>query len=465
MDTIWTGPDLKSALIAAGRAKYAGLAQYIRGIVGNGLNPGDRLPPVRDLAFQIGVTPGTVARAYGVLIDEGLLEAGVGRGTFVAMPSRPIVMRSLIPDVPGMLDLLSPKLPECGQADLLRQALAAATRAVSDPDMLRYPSRITDMAARLAFAAMLADAPVGPFTPEDVVLSHGGQAAIMLILQTVLRGDAPVILVDELCYGGFRRSAELLRARVIGVPWDADGPDPVALDRLTQTHAAQIYLTSAEVSNPMGRGATGPRRAAIAAVAGRHGLHVVDDDCYRNGPYEGQSYRALLPDLGWYVTSPSKSLTAALRIGFVIPPQRHSAELARNAVSASFGVSRFLTDAFVHLVSHPARTGISQQVRAGVNDRVALMRDHLGAFALTTRADLPFGWLDLPPGWRAGAFCQAAEAAGVLIRSADDFALRDGRAVQAVRIAVNGQVDAGQFSAGLASLARLLRQPPGDISV
>ena len=465
MDTIWASPALTIAMQATGRAKYAGLAQFIRAAIGTGFQTGDRLPAVRDLAYQIGVTPGTVARAYGVLTREGLLEAGVGRGTFVAMPARAIVMRSLIPEVPGMLDLLSPKLPEHGQAELLRLALAASARAVPDGDMLRYPSRATDLAARIAFSQAMVDAPVGPFTPEDVVLSHGGQAAIMLILQTILRGDGPVVLVDELCYGGFRRACELLRAKVIGVPWDGDGPDPAALERLAQAQGAQIYLTSAEVSNPMGRGATVERRHQIATVAQRLGLHVVDDDCYRNGPYGGPSYRQLLPDLGWYVTSPSKSLTAALRIGFVIPPPRHSAELARNAVSASFGVSRFLTDAYVHLVRHPTCADVSLQIRAGVNARVQLMRDHLGGFALTTRTDLPFGWLDLPPGWRAGAFCQAAEAAGVLIRSADDFALRDGRAVQAVRIAVNGQVPEAQFGAGLAVLAQLLRQPPGDISV
>ena len=456
---------MASALNGAGRAKYLGLVQFIRGALGQHLHPKERMPAVRDLAYQIGVTPGTVARAYAVLIDEGLLEAGVGRGTFVAMPQRAIVMPSLAPDLPGILDLLSPKLPERGQAEMLRQALADAARAVSDPDMLRYPSRATDLAARIVFTAALADAPVGPFTPDDVVLSHGGQAAIMLILQTILRGDAPVILVDELCYGGFRRAGELLRAKVVGVPWDAEGPVPEALERLYLTHRPQVFLTSSEVSNPMGRGVSLLRRGQVAAIAERHGLHVVDDDCYRNGPFEGPGYRALLPELGWYVTSPSKALTAALRIGFVIPPARHSAELARNAVSASFGVSRFLTDAYVHVISHPDCANVSIQIRAAINALVRDMRFHLDEFGVTTRPDLPFGWLDLPPGWRAGAFCQAAKAAGVLIRSADDFALRDGRAVQAVRIAANGQVAVARFSDGLATLARLLRHPPQDISV
>ena len=53
MDTIWADPALNAALQAAGRAKYAGLAQFIRAAVGSSFQTGDRLPPVRDLAYQI----------------------------------------------------------------------------------------------------------------------------------------------------------------------------------------------------------------------------------------------------------------------------------------------------------------------------------------------------------------------------------------------------------------------------
>ncbi|MBU2359108.1 MAG: GntR family transcriptional regulator, partial [Alphaproteobacteria bacterium] len=79
-DTKWT-PDLS----AATRSKYEALASAIRDGVADGqLLPGAQLPPVRDLAYRIGVTPGTVARAYRLLVDDRVLVAGVGRGTFVA---------------------------------------------------------------------------------------------------------------------------------------------------------------------------------------------------------------------------------------------------------------------------------------------------------------------------------------------------------------------------------------------
>ncbi|MEY8840482.1 PLP-dependent aminotransferase family protein, partial [Cribrihabitans sp. XS_ASV171] len=80
-------------------------------------------------------------------------------------------------------------------------------------------------------------------------------------------------------------------------------------------------------------------------------------------------------------------------------------------------------------------------------------------------AEVPFVWLRLPAGWRAAAFTRAAEKAGVQIRSADEFALRDGRAPNAVRIAMNGHVPLDIFEAAMLRLRSLLDNPPEQISV
>ncbi|MDZ4134622.1 MAG: GntR family transcriptional regulator, partial [Paracoccaceae bacterium] len=79
-DTIWT-PDLARFP----GPKYLALNRALREAVKAGrLPPGAQLPTVRDLAWHIGVTPGTVSRAYQLATQEGLLAATVGRGTFVA---------------------------------------------------------------------------------------------------------------------------------------------------------------------------------------------------------------------------------------------------------------------------------------------------------------------------------------------------------------------------------------------
>ncbi|MEJ6398926.1 aminotransferase-like domain-containing protein [Yoonia sp. 208BN28-4] len=472
-DTKWT-PDLSNA----GRSKYKALAAAIReGIVSGQLSSGEQLPPVRELAFRVGVTPGTVARAYSVLTDEGRLNAGVGRGTFVAK-ARGIAQPVLAtPDAPVMLDpvldhpeqahLLSPKMPEAGQGALIRDAMTRLAQNMLPDQLLRYPSRDTDIAARASFAASVADAPVGPFELEDVVLANGGQSAIVMILQTVLTGTAPVIAVDELSYGGFRSAAMLCRAKVVGVPWDNAGPVPAALEHMIKTEGVQVFCTSAEVCNPIVRSATPERRQEIARMAERYGVHIVDDDCYRlmRTPHAGPSYRALLPDLGWYVTSPSKSITAALRIGFAIAARGWTSHLVRTSTFQSFGVTRLITDLYADIMAQPQMDAVMDGVQARIAQDVRAAVNILGRYQLTWSETVPFIWLELPLGWRAGEFCQAAEASGVLLKSADDFALRDSRSIHAVRIALNGQVSHERFAQAMRTLRDLLDHPPERISV
>lgn len=468
--TKWT-PDLTGT----GRAKYKALAQAIReGIVSGQLSAGEQLPPVRELAFQIGVTPGTVARAYSVLTEERRLIAGVGRGTFVAggRGAEPEVttanpMRDTMVDFMQSAHLLSPKMPDVGQGDVIRDGLQHMAQTAPSDHLLRYPSRHTDLCAREAFVGAIKDAPIGTYELEDVICAHGGQSGIVMILQTILQGAHPVIAVDELSYGGFRSAAHLCRARVVGVPWDSDGPLPEALTHLIKTESVQVFCTSAEVCNPTTRTTTPQRRVEIAAIAQRYGVHIIDDDCYRlmRSNHIGPSYRTLLPDFGWYVASPSKSISAALRIGFVIAPNGWSQALIRTSTFHSFGVSRLITDLYAYVMAHPklpqivddAKARIAQDVRGAVNV--------LGRHQIAWAEDVPFLWLSLPMGWRAGEFIQAAETVGVLIRSAEDFALRDGRAVHAIRIAVNGQMTHARFMEAMGVLRELLDHPPERLDV
>ena len=89
----------------------------------------------------------------------------------------------------------------------------------------------------------------------------------------------------------------------------------------------------------------------------------------------------------------------------------------------------------------------------------------LGGFDLNWAPDVPFVWLNLPSGWRAAAFSRAAEREGIQLRSADEFALRDGRAPNAVRIAMNGHVSLQRFEDAMLRLRALLDNPPEQISV
>ena len=89
----------------------------------------------------------------------------------------------------------------------------------------------------------------------------------------------------------------------------------------------------------------------------------------------------------------------------------------------------------------------------------------LGSFDVRWRKDVPFLWLHLPKGWRASAFCQAAEKVGVQVRAAEEFAGRDAQSPHAVRMAVNGGVSLQSFEAAMERLRDLLDNPAEQINV
>ena len=199
-----------------------------------------KLPPVRDLAWRLQITPGTVARAYSILTDQQVLRGEVGRGTFV----NPRTAAQIIPvDVPQEVDpvphgtggaswpvsLVAPGMPNVGQARHIR-GLMARVAAEPPSGMMHYPTRASFGPVREAVKHWLRDAPLGMVDAIDIVLSHGGQNAVLLVMQAILRGRRPVVLVEELAYPGFRRAAELLRADVIPVAMDEHGLIPEALE-------------------------------------------------------------------------------------------------------------------------------------------------------------------------------------------------------------------------------------------
>ena len=471
MGTIWH-PDMAKG----DGPKYAAVAENIRAAIADGrLDVGAKVPPVRELAWTLGITPGTVARAYTRLTDEGLLKAEVGRGTFVAAPE---THAPLYNDLPIEVDsathlqeaqtyqvnLFSPHLPSVGQATLIRTLLAEVAQ---DPPsgMMHYPTRRGGALARQAAAAWLSGAPLGSFDPDDIVLAHGGQNAILLVFQALLKGRRPAILVEELSYPGFRRAAELLRADVIPVAMDAQGLIPDSLDAAARAHDAQILCTCPEVHNPTCHFTPIERRQALLNVVRKHDLQIVEDDCYRLGAAQAESYRMLAPDRTWHISSISKSITPALRIGIAVSPRGQAPRLRRTAEYSFFGLATPMSDLCAKLLVHPRLPDLMDQAREGIGDYVRTAVNILGGYDLHWRKDVPFLWLHLPEGWRASAFVQAADAEGVRLRAAEEYACRDARAPHAVRFAVNAGVSLTVFENAMQRLRSLLDNPPDRIGV
>ncbi len=468
MSTIWQ-PEMPTDI----HPKYKAVAAAIRMAITSGeLAVGDKLPPVRDLAWKLGITPGTVARAYTVLTDEKLLLAEVGRGTFVAAPE---------PDVPYVpieidalthnssqqvyrVNLFSPVLPSIGQAELIKELLGEVARNPAS-GVMHYPTRAAAVPARLAAMKWMSDTPLGPLTVDDVVMTLGGQHGIYLMLQAVLTGRRPTILVEELAYPGFRRAAEMLRADVVAVAMDDQGVIPEALEAAARGADAQVFCTSPEVHNPTVINTPLARRKELVAVARSTDLQILEDDCYRMGAARDASYRVLAPERGWYVSSIAKTLTPAVRLGFAVAPAGRAAGLRRAKEHGFFGLPTPMLDLAALLLADPRVDDLTARARDIYGQYITRAATILEGYAVNWRIDVPFVWITLPQGWRASAFCQAAEAADAPVRPAEEFAGRDSRVRHKVRLAINAGVSIDSFAAALQRLRDLLDNPPEQISV
>ena len=106
-----------------------------------------------------------------------------------------------------------------------------------------------------------------------------------------------------------------------------------------------------------------------------------------------------------------------------------------------------------------------RRVQSAFADRLQTIVNGLGAHDLVWQAGLPFVWLRLPSGWRASTFARMAEAEGVLLRSADEYALVHGRSPNAVRLAIAGHAARARLEAAVDRLSRLLASPPSELPV
>lgn len=465
-DTNWA-PDLTQFP----GPKYLGLSRALRDAIRNGdLPPNSQLPTVRDLAWRLHLTPGTVARAYQLATQEGLLAATVGRGTFVAAqsprlgPTQPLYTERITGGTTGLVDLRPPQVPEVGQAGAFRAALLDMA-AQTDTGWLDYTSQLGEAALRAEIVGWMGDRILGPIGPEDVALTHGGQNAISLIFDCCLRGERPAVLIEELAYPGFRYAARAARAEVVPVEIDDQGVVPAALEAACRRHGAQVLCLTTEAQNPTTGRMPVRRRQEIAEIARAYDLQVLEDDCYSVAETDIPSLRALAPERVWLVGSVSKTISAALRFGYVICPAGMGEAGRLTAQHGFFALSRPVSDLMLHLFRSGAAAEIKARVQAEFAERLQLLVNLLGAYDLGWQPGVPFVWLRMPLGWRASTFVRMAEARGVLVRSADEYALVHGRAPNAVRIAIAGNLSREGFEAAMRTLADLLARPPSDLSV
>ncbi len=241
------------------------------------LEPGQPLPPMRELAARLGVNPNTVAAAYRVLRERGVIETDGRRGSRVR--SKPVTtgreyIRVEVPD--GVRNLVDGN-PDRALLPGLAEAFAAAA-GQSDRDPVLYgDAAVEPELRRLARADLDADGvPEGP-----VVVTSGSLDGIERVLAAHLKpGDA--VAVEDPGWGSVFDLAPALGLRTVPVRVDDEGPLPDDVRRALEGGARALIVTD-RAQNPTGAAVTATRARALRSVLARYPrtLLVEDDHGHR----------------------------------------------------------------------------------------------------------------------------------------------------------------------------------------
>lgn len=211
--------------------------------------------------------------------------------------------------------------PELFDAAGLREAFAAALSDRRAGRSLQYSTTEGDPELRAAIAARLTARGL-PTGPDDLLVTSGSQQALTLAAAALIDPDDRV-LVEEPSYLAALQAFQLAGAEVVPVACDDDGLDPDAVAAAAAEHGARVLYTIPTFHNPTGRTLPLERRRALAAVAERCGLWLIEDDPYGELRYGGAalpSLATMAEDRTLALSTLSKVAAPGLRIGWVRAP-------------------------------------------------------------------------------------------------------------------------------------------------
>ena len=304
--------------------------------------PGMRMPSIRKLAVDKGVSRFTVVEAYERLVAHGYLDSRRGSGFFVRDRTssndshvHPTLATERAP-VPSTIDVVwllrnmlhtsSPaKGPGIGylpaswlNGELLTGAFRALSRQ-SGAQLLGFGTPQGFLPLRQQIQTRLEELEIGAST-DQIVMVSGVTQAIDLIARVFVQPGDTVIVGDPAWFQMFGRFVAQ-GARLVGMPYTPDGPDLDALESMVQTWRPKMLVINSVLQNPTGTSLTAAQAFRILQLAETYDFIVVEDDIYGDlCPTNFPATRlASLDQLKRVISlnSYSKTLAPNLRVGYV----------------------------------------------------------------------------------------------------------------------------------------------------
>ena len=308
------------------------------------LQIGHKLPSVRVLSDEYGISMGTAFQAYYHLEGKGLIESKPKSGYYVRFNHRRLpglpktIIAEPIPSEVSVKDMIASVYKDLSATDIINFSVAVPALELVPAAKLNksvvYALRnsknsclgyehvqgnldLRKQIARLSFNWG------GTVRPDEVVVTTGCMEALVMCLRAVTKwGD--MVVVEKPAYFGIYQAMESLGLKVVEISSDSNtGPDLDELDKILKKFPVKAVLLVPNFSNPIGSCMPDENKRKLVNIITKHNIPLVEDDIYgelyfgRNRPKTCKYYDKA--QLVMHCSSVSKSLAPGYRVGWVIP--------------------------------------------------------------------------------------------------------------------------------------------------
>jgi len=406
--------------------RYEEVAQAMRDRIAHGVyRVGDRLPSIRELCREFGVSVSTAQTAYGRLEDEALIEARPKSGYYLLPRNRPLQLPKVSlpeqqpldvsqwdqvlalinkPAMPGVVrlgrgtpDLKAPSLKP------LTRLLGGSYRHRSGPRVLDYDALDGNIELRRQVVQLVANS--GCFLhPDEVLITAGCQEALSIAIRT-LTDPGDVVAVDSPSFYGTMQSLKARDLKVLEIPTDPQtGISLDALEMALEQWPVRAIQVTPTCNNPTGYVMSNKRKRELLRLARRFDVAIIEDDTYGDLAFDMPRPKTIkaFDDEGRVLlcSSVSKTLAPALRVGWIAPGRYRDRAMYMKYVStaASATLPQLAVADFIakgHYDPH-----LRTMVRQYRNNRDAMLKWVRRYFPEGTAVSPPQGgfvlWVQLP---------------------------------------------------------------------
>ncbi|ASP94395.1 PLP-dependent aminotransferase family protein [Sinorhizobium meliloti] len=430
------------ATSAAGESLIAKVMGTVKHrIAARRLTPGARLPSIRSFALAMKVSKSTVVEAYERLQAEGVIRSRPGSGFFVAAPLAPLTLAEIGPRVDRAVDPLwiSRQALEPGEGVLrpgcgwlpphwmpeegLRRALRGIARGAA-ATLVDYGAPLGLLPLRQLLTRRVAQHGIEA-SPDQILLTESGTQAIDLLCRFLLKpGDA--VLVDDPCYFNFHALLRAHQARIFGVPYTPSGPDIGRFAEALAEHKPRLYITNSALHNPTGAMLSPLVGHRLLKLAEQAGLTIIEDDIFADFEETPAPRLAAFDGLERvvHIGSFSKTLSAAVRCGFIVAPRDWVEALTDLKIATCFGAAGFSSELVLTLLKNGSYRKHMETVRQRLAGAMAETAQRLARIGITPWIEPHAGmflWCRLPDGIDAARLARQALARGIVLAPGNVF--------------------------------------------